>query len=244
MVFLTAKVAIIISTFNRVNLLKKTLESLHQNLRNTNSDVAVYIFNDGSTDGTREFLDSIANENNYRIINNPTNEGLRVGLNYLLSTVYDHFKPDYISYNQDDVEFKEGWLAKCIDFWEEYKKDIGFVTCHDAPEHPTVCGGRLFNTSFLFKRTCRATHLFASTERWKGFGVIPDLTPGIAAPKPGQGSKVDWWLVGHPTGKYPESEHSLKKDGEFVLVIPGYVKHIGVSESTWGNYFNPESESR
>ena len=121
MVFLTAKVAIIISTFNRVNLLKKTLESLHQNLQNINSDVAVYIFNDGSTDGTREFLDSIANENNYRIINNPTNEGLRVSLNYLLSTVYDHLNPDYISYNQDDVEFKIGWLAKCIDFWEEYK---------------------------------------------------------------------------------------------------------------------------
>ena len=239
-----SKVAILITTYNRLNLLKRTLESLHESLKNDKNDVTIFIVDDGSTDGTIEFLRSFTLPHprifGYETIYHKKNMGLRTSLNDGLRLISkEDF--DYISYNQDDVEFKEGWLQECIDWWERSKMpngstQIGFITGHDAPEHPTIYEGK----DFKIKPTCRATHLFASAKRWKEFGEIPDLTPGIASPKPGQGSMCDWWLVGHPDGKYPESRNSLRKRGEKVLVLPGRIKHIGVEESTWGNIMNPE----
>jgi len=163
------------------------------------------------------------------------NRGLRATLNSLLNLEFA-IKSDYICYCQDDVEFEKGWLDKCVEVWEtkDLNKrfgsviNIGFITGHDAPEHPIIRE----TENLLLKDTCRATHLFASTERWKEFGEIPDLTP----PKPGHGSMVDWWLMGHPEGKYPESKASLKQKGEKVLCIPGLIKHIGNNDSTWGCY--------
>lgn len=235
-----SKVAIIITTYNRLNLLKRTLESLHKSLNKDKNDVTVFVMDDGSTDGTVEFLRSFTPPHplrfEYQFMSHEENMGLRASLNDALKLILTG-DFDYISYNQDDVEFREGWLQECIDWWEVKKNfKVGFITGHDAPEHPTIYEGR----GFKLKLTCRATHMFASAKRWKKFGEIPDLTPGIAAPKPGQGSLVDWWLVGHPEGKYPESKHSLRKCKEYVLVLPGRIKHTGVVKSTWGNIMNPE----
>lgn len=227
------KVAILITTYNRLNLLKRTLKSLHKSLKNDKNDLTIFVVDDGSTDGTEKYLSGKKINNLYIT----KNGGLRNALNHGLNFCFNVTKPEYISYVQDDVEFKEGWLQECIDRWEYFKHEkIGFITGHNAPEHPIKTQ---FTNGDILRWTCRATHMFASTKRWKEFGEIPDLTPGVAAPKPGQGSLVDWWLVGHPEGKYPESKNSLKKKGEYVLCLPGRIKHMGERESTWG-IINPE----
>ena len=228
------KVAVIISTYNRKELLKRSLDSLFNSFDKIKPDV--WVCDDGSTDGTPDYLMGL---DNITPLMNNENRGLRATLNKLL-TLAIHDGYDYISYSQDDIEYEKGWLDKCITGWSLNKHEIGFVTGHDAPEHPVkqelrmTFGPEKGKRKGYLKDTCRATHLFASTERWKQFGEIPDLTPGIAAPKPGHGSLVDWWLIGHSEGKYPESTSSLKAKGEKVLCIPGLIKHIGAEQSTWG----------
>jgi len=247
------KVAIIISTYNRVELLKRTLTSLSKSFDKIKPEI-IMIHDDYSKDRTGDLLQKFKKENedlNIQWYLAAQNLGLRHALDFLLRMAYEG-NPDYICYVQDDVEFEKGWLDKCVNLWESFdtltftddfpKKEtvvkFGFITGHDAPEHPVKMETDVMKElkGVLIKDSCRATHLFASTKRWKEFGEIPELTPGIAAPKPGQGSMVDWWLMGHPEGKFPESKASLKQKGEKVLCIPGLIKHIGNDESTWGCY--------
>jgi len=229
------KVAVMISTFNRKELLKRSLDSLFNSFDKIKPEI--YLCDDGSDEPVKD------ERINY-LLRNADNMGLRFTLNILLKEAMLQGDYKYICYCQDDIEYKKGWLDKCVEAWNipqrQAWKDtsIGFVTGHDAPEHAVkneleeLIGNNL--EKILIKDTCRATHLFASTKRWKQFGEIPDLTPGIAAPKPGHGSLVDWWLVGHPEKKYPQSNNSLQNKGEKVLCIPELIKHIGSKASTWG----------
>jgi len=227
------KTCIVISTYNRLELLRQTIDSLLLSFDKEKADI--FVINDGSDRDTYEYLNG--HSPNLKQLTWNENKGLRYVMNYMIG-YFRNLSYDYISYVQDDVAFKKGWLDECMDLWENqstlYK--IGFVTGHDAPEHPTIFE---VNKKCLIKDTCRATHLFASKKRWLEFGEIPDLTPGIAAPRDGQGSKVDWWLIGHPEDKYPHSENSLKNKGEKVLCIPGLIVHRGWNQSTWG-MINPE----
>jgi glycosyltransferase involved in cell wall biosynthesis len=45
--------------------------------------------------------------------------------------------------------------------------------------------------------------------------------------------------MGHPT-KYEQSEHSLRKENEWVAVIPGYCYHMGNISSSYGKFPLPE----
>ena len=226
-----SKVAIIISTYQRKELLKRSLESLFNSFDKITPH-NIIVLDDGSDDGTDSPTQETCKQENLTWIRSNENRGLRRTLHQLLDHVYSYLNVDYICYCQDDIEYQKGWLDKCVARWEFFQGDYGFITGHDAPEHPVK---RNLENGDLEKDTCRATHLFASTERWKEFGEIPDLTPGIAAPKPGHGSLVDWWLIGHPDGVFPESKSSLKNKGEKVLCIPGLIKHMAKepTESTW-----------
>ena len=230
-----ANIAILISTYNRKAFLEKTLDSLTDSLNGSIHTPHIFVFDDGSDDGSVELLDSRKGRPYMdAFMHGSKNRGLRYVLDtgiYWLSKYEKGF--DYICYC-DDLQFENGWLDEFVNLWEDMseREHIGFITGHDAPEHPT----EKKTLGIKLKRTCRATQLFASRDRWALFGDIPDLTPGIATPKPGYGSLVDWWLVGHPEGKYPESLNSLKNRGEYVAVLER-VKHTAFKgeDSTWGN---------
>jgi glycosyltransferase involved in cell wall biosynthesis len=142
---------------------------------------------------------------------------------------------------ENDVLLKEGWLEACKFVWdnpEDVPMKIGFVSCHNSPEHPcpeeTIKPEKIGDV--VFKPTERSTHLFSSVERWKLFGKIP-----TERPKETGGSQIDWWFMGHPT-KYEQSEHSLRKENEWVAVIPGYCYHMGNISSSYGKLPMPETD--
>jgi glycosyltransferase involved in cell wall biosynthesis len=228
-----SKVVVMVSTYNRNNILRKSLDSLLDSFDKIKPIVIVY--DDGSVDGTLKLLEHYGDK--IIIMHDNINRGLRVALTNMLNKAYKH-EPDYISYNQDDVLYKKGWLDDCVQCWDIFVKEknsFGFITGHEAPEHQTEYIIDMGWEKLPVKKTCRATHLFSSTKRWKEFGDMPDLTPGIAAPKPGVGSKVDWWFMGHP--RYEESSHSLRTRKEYILVLPGRITHIATNniDSTWNN---------
>lgn len=216
-------VVVVISTFNRKPFLENTLESLMV----SSGEFDVVVLNDGSTDGTESLAHLFPKAS---FINFDRNRGLRFIMNHMIDNYANTYK--YISYTQDDVLFRPEWLEWCL---KMYSDRYAFVTCHGAPEHPTTFSFKEGDVLCLVKPTIRATHLFASSERWRRFGKIPDLTPGIASPKMGNGSKVDWWLMGHD--KYAESDHSVRKDDQRCLVLAGMAVHVAFrpEHSTWSN---------
>ena len=222
------KIAVIVSTYNRKQFLAATLESL---LKTQKHPMDIYVLDDGSTDGTKEMMEEYIPRIK-RYIYFEKNRGLRWILNYGIQKLIDNY--DYISYTQDDVIYVAQWLDQCLKVWNDR---YGFLTCHEAPEHPTIGERNIKGVRCVLKPSCRATHLFASNKRWKDFGEIPELTPGVAAPKMGQGSMVDWWLMGHDD--YPESNNSLRKINKKVVVLPALCVHFGHTQSTWG-MINPE----
>lgn len=71
------EVSIVIPTYNRVNLLKRSLKSA---LRQSFSDIEVVVCDDGSGDGTREFLANI-NDCRLKVVSHSRNVGMFANMN-------------------------------------------------------------------------------------------------------------------------------------------------------------------
>lgn len=122
------RVSIIMPTYNRVVMLERAIHSvLEQSLK----DFELIVINDASTDGTRNFLDTLAQKdirvkplhhekNNYPDISKTLNEGLM------------RARGEYIARLDDD------------DYWcddDKLKKQYEFLESH--PDHVIVGGGTI-----------------------------------------------------------------------------------------------------
>lgn len=115
------KVDIIMPVFNQLKYTKIALESLY---KNTNKeDFRVIIIDNGSTDGTKEFLsDFWKTVINAIIISNTENLGwckaLNQGYGYLLKD------SEYVLWANNDIVFEKDWLPKMI---AHFKPGVGAV---------------------------------------------------------------------------------------------------------------------
>lgn len=249
--------AIMISNYGRRDFLKNTLDSLYKTIP---KGTTVLVVDDCSTDNPKEILKDYPDLIFHKF---EENKGLRAVMSWGIEFLLQLPMVQYIAYAENDVLFKEGWLEACKEVWkmekevteseEEFNTDAdedskiipfktGFVSCHNSPEHPCpeetkqTIKGTSMGHDIIWKPTERSTMLFASAERWKKFGKIPTERPVEQG-----GSQIDWWLMGHPT-KYEQSEHSLRKENEYVAVIPGYVYHMGNISSSYGKLPMPETD--
>ena len=93
---LTPNVAIVMPVFNCQRYIRAAIESV---LRQTYSDFTLYVFNDGSTDATREVVQSISDPR-LRLINNSRNQGGSAIRQYAITTLDE----EWIAYlDADDV---------------------------------------------------------------------------------------------------------------------------------------------
>jgi len=105
-------------TYNRLDFTKRMLESF---LRNTTTPYHLFVVDNGSTDGTPEYLSKTLIEAKHfehclgvEIKFNPENKGIAVGRNQGL-LMADKFKDDYLCTLDNDIELPEHWLEDCID---------------------------------------------------------------------------------------------------------------------------------
>jgi len=100
------KTAVVILNWNGLKYLKMFLPDV---LRYTlNSDTSVYVADNGSTDGSREWLSS--NFNDIRIINLEKNYGFAEGYNLALKQI----DARYFVLLNSDIEVTEGWLEPLV----------------------------------------------------------------------------------------------------------------------------------
>ena len=243
-----------ITTYNRVNFLKRCVKSV---VENTIVPYNLFIYDDNSTDRTgRYLLDELREQENITVFTSNKRRGIVPGFNKLWDlSVQKAGHNKYFCYLQDDVVITEkGWLKKligCYEAKEQHPTTFGLFTGHHAPEHPTE-GLEVINGEEVFvKKSMRATNMIAPYTFWDKIGRIPDKNPdgsvrGFPGPKNpdgsrGRGSSIDIYITGHQSkGVYVHGHAGPTnswKLGTYCMVVPGLVKHEALSkeDSTWGN---------
>jgi len=117
------KISIIIPTYNRANLLAKSINSV---LSQTYKDFELIVVDDGSTDNTSEIVENFK-KNDVRIVYihidnsggpaHPKNIGIKKA------------QGEYIAFLDDDDEWMSTKLEKQISLFENNKDDLAIVSC-------------------------------------------------------------------------------------------------------------------
>lgn len=137
-----------IVTYNNISTIAKTLETIFTQTKDI--DFKLYIVDNGSSDGTPEFI-----EKNYpqvSVIRSEKNVGFGAGHNIVINSV----DSSYHAIINPDIVLKENVIKKMVDYMEE-NTDIGLLS-------PRICfpDGR---DQILGKRNPRIKYLVASRLR-------------------------------------------------------------------------------
>ena len=98
--------SILVCTFNRLEYLKRCIASL---LEIDFPEYEVIIVDDGSNDGTKEFLDNIKNDK-IKVVHHERNQGICAAKN----TGIKHANFDIIACTDDDCTVDRNWLAELL----------------------------------------------------------------------------------------------------------------------------------
>lgn len=240
------KTDLIITTRNRIESLRTTLESLHGTTPKQQYRLTVLV--DGTVDDTVGFLQKNPDIVDHIVVSQQ-NEGLGPAFNKLIPFVgglkgCDEKYSPLVCYVQDDVVFEDGWLEKLSSKFLQLERplNLAFASGHGAVEHyddPRArrqdLGQGMYTSKYI-----RATCMLARFETFSFMLPIPRIDPetGQLRGKPdnGRGSGVDWHFL-------RVHERSVVNTGMTNLVMPGLVKHAGYNKSTWLKRELPESEA-
>ncbi|WP_395319484.1 glycosyltransferase family 2 protein [Fructilactobacillus frigidiflavus] len=103
--------AVILVTFNRLSLLKKSISKL---LNQTKKIEKIFIINNKSTDGTEEYLNGYHDDNRFQIINLKENVGGAGGFSYGLKFAYLNGPYDFYWIMDDDTLPEPDALEKLL----------------------------------------------------------------------------------------------------------------------------------
>ena len=110
--------SVIIPTYNRLSLLRRTLESLFQQ---EFSDYEIIVVDDGSTDGTHEYLQSLSNEKKIQYVRQK-NSGPAIARNKGIALS----SGSLVAFTDDDCIVPTDWLRRyLIKFQQEDVDAIG-----------------------------------------------------------------------------------------------------------------------
>jgi GT2 family glycosyltransferase len=134
---------VMLVTYNRLNLTKRMLDNFFSA---TTSPYRLIIVDNGSTDGTTEYLKNI----NHNITNcqdillhfNEKNKGIASGRNKCLE-IADQYNDPYLATVDNDVEMPMNWLQDCIDIMEKTSNFYIGVNMEDINYPLTTLNGKI-----------------------------------------------------------------------------------------------------
>ncbi|USG03724.1 hypothetical protein A4W87_02090 [Latilactobacillus sakei] len=128
-----SKVAAIVVTYNRLELLKENIEALLE-LENQLSNIV--IINNNSNDGTEEYLNSLSNSL-FVIKNSKINLGGAGGFNYGVKVAFDETDADFFWIMDDDTIPEKDTLVNLINADERLIGNYGYLCSHVVMEDGT-----------------------------------------------------------------------------------------------------------
>jgi GT2 family glycosyltransferase len=112
-------IAVVVLTHNRVHLLRQCVENVL--LRTSSATQEIVVWNNGSVDGTREYLDSLA-EPRLRVVHHPENIGQNAYARAFRLTSSDYM----VEMDDDIIDAPEGWDETLLDAFRRLPK-IGYL---------------------------------------------------------------------------------------------------------------------
>lgn len=126
-------VSVMVATYNRLNLTKETFSDLDNSI---DIDYNFIIIDNGSTDGTIEYLKDYSRDN-VKVVYNEKNLGIATARNQGLK-IANELGSDYFCYIDNDVKMPVGWLSECISILEDNKKYAMIGVNMEGNRYPTV----------------------------------------------------------------------------------------------------------
>ncbi len=106
-------IPILMITYNRLSYTKKAVEAI---LKNTDYPYKLFIFDNGSTDGTTDYLKGLDSKN-IEVTFNGKNSGLVPPMNYFFEK-FNNYR--YTAKVDNDTVMEKGWLSKLKKVLDEY----------------------------------------------------------------------------------------------------------------------------
>ena len=158
------KISVIVPTYNRLELLKSQVNALmSQTLAETQYEVLVV--NDGSSDGTKEYLDHMQDFYDHLKIFHHQNGGPAKARN----TALKHVSGSIVAFTDDDCVVDRNWLETILEQWNESIVGLQGATYTDR-EHVTPLTHQIDNLSgHNSVPTCNAAYLKSALTFIDGF---------------------------------------------------------------------------
>ncbi len=168
-----------LGTYNRLDSLKRCIESIFVQTRTPS---VVYVTDAGSTDGTDDYLRSIASE---RLV--PVLIGQRLGQARGYNGVFATVTTPYVVWISDDNEIVNGGLDVAVQILDERPR-VGMVAIKVkdvegpatvAPYLGAVSSIGVLNVNQGMLRTPVLHRVGGFNERFRDYGIDPDLTAKV-----------------------------------------------------------------
>ena len=174
-----ARLSVVLGTLNRLDSLKRCIDSI---FAETRTPTVVYVTDAGSTDGTVEYLQSIASD---RLV--PLLIGKRLGQARAYNDVFETVQTEYVVWISDDNEVVNHGLDLGVQALDANPK-LGMVGIKvhdvegpfvDAPYLGAVSTIGVLNVNQGMLRTRVIQKLGGFSERFRDYGIDPDLTARV-----------------------------------------------------------------
>lgn len=168
-----------LGTYNRLDSLRRCVDSI---FAQTRTPIVVYVTDAGSTDGTVEYLESVASD---RLL--PILVGERLGQARAYNDVFAAVTTPYVVWLSDDNEIVNGGLDAGVDALDRGPK-VGMVGIKvkdvegpfvDAPYLGGISPIGVLNVNQGMLRTGIVQELGGFSERFRDYGIDPDLTARV-----------------------------------------------------------------
>lgn len=131
------KVAAVVVTYNRKELLKENIESLlHQKVQSAKLDIL--IIDNASTDGTKDYIQEFITDEKIFYINTGANLGGAGGFQYGIRYAAEH-KYDFVWVMDDDCMPTESALSELLKYDEKFGDNYGFLASKILWKDKSLC---------------------------------------------------------------------------------------------------------